>query len=139
MFGRDDLCADLRALGIQAQMSERGRPEEKITRGRGKSLGIIDIQDAPIRWVDVKKGVTRDWENRRDTYWTIEYGVPDSRFTAGFHKVKIRTVRLKTIPLFGEVVDFMWEGKDFGLGLIKRLNLDVLLNKLLVQRFCIDG
>ena len=53
---RDDLCADLRALGIQAQMSERGRPEEKITRWRGKSFGIIDMQDALICWVDVKKG-----------------------------------------------------------------------------------
>ena len=117
---RDELCTHLCALGIKAQMSERGRPEEKITRWRGKSLGIIDIQDALIRWVDVKiiKGADPgDESGGIITTWYIEYGVPDSRITAGFHKVKIK------------VVDFKWEGKDFGLGLIDRLSDDVSLNK----------
>ena len=50
---RDEMCAALQAIGVQAQMLERGRPEEKITRRRRKSLGIIDIQDELIRWVDV--------------------------------------------------------------------------------------
>ena len=85
--GRDELCADLRALGIQAQISERGRPEEKITHGRGKSFGIIDIQDVLIRWVDVKKQA--DGENPGPPYYHIEYGVPGSRITSGFHKVKL--------------------------------------------------
>ena len=130
---RDEMCAALQAIGVQAQMLERGRPEEKITRGRRKSLGIIDIQDELIRWVDVKKGFTHDYEDGRDTYWDIEYGVPDSRLIACCHKVKIKTVRLKTIPVFGKVVDLKWEGEDLGLGLSERLNFDVLLNKLLMD------
>ena len=106
--GRDELCTHLRALGINVQMSERGRPEEKITHWLGKSLGIIDIQDALIRWVDVKRIKGADPSDETGgtiTTWYIEYGVPDSRITAGFHKVTIRTKRVKGVPLAGKVVD----------------------------------
>ena len=130
--GRDELCAHLRSLGIQAQMSERGRPEEKITHRLGKSLGIIDIQDALIRWVDVKSTKMADASDDTGgtiTTWHIEYGVPDSRITAGFHKVKIRTKRIKEFRIFGKVVDSKWAGQDFGLGLIERLGHDASLNK----------
>ena len=126
--GRDELCAHLRALGIQPQMSVRGRPEEKIT-GWGKSLGIIDIQDALIRWIDIR----REHDPDNNASWYIGYGVPDSRITAGFHKVTIRTKRIKKFPLVGKVIDLRWEGGDFGLGLTERLNLDVVLNKLLMD------
>ena len=131
---RDELCVHLRSLGIQAEMSERGRPEEKITHGLGKSLGIIDIQDALIRWVDVKRGergsAGQDGSGT-DTTWLIVYGVPDSRITAGFHEVEIRTKRIKKFPIFGKVIDAKWAGKDFGLGLIERLSHDVSLNTIL--------
>ena len=70
--GRDELCAHLRAIGVRAQISERRRPEEKITCW-GKSLGIIDIQGALIRWVDVR----RDHDPDNKASWYIEYGVPD--------------------------------------------------------------
>ena len=126
--GRDKLCAHLRVLSIQAQMSERGRPEEKITRW-GKSLEIIDIQDPLIRWVDIR----RDDDSDNTASWYITYGVPDSRITAGFHKVEIRTKRIKRIPLVGKVVDLKWKGEDFGLGLIERLSHDVSLNKQIIM------
>jgi hypothetical protein len=48
---RDDICARLCNLGIDAQMAEPNRDEEKIG-GKG-SLGIIDIREGPIRWVNV--------------------------------------------------------------------------------------
>ena len=127
---RDELCADLLALDIQAQMSERGRPEEEISQWRGRSLGIIDIQGGQIRWVDVKK----QQSSEDDTSWYIEYGVPDSRITTGFHKVKIETIRVKTIPLIGKVVNLHWKGKDIDLGLIDRLSDDGSLNKLIMYK-----
>ena len=108
-------------------MSERGRPEEKITSW-GKSLGIIDIQDALIHWVDVR----RDHDPDNSASWYIEYGVLDSRITAGFPKVAIRTERIKRVLLFGKVVDLKWKGKDSGLGFIERLNQDVSLNKQII-------
>ena len=132
--GRDEMCAHLRTLGIEAEMSERGRPEEKIGGSpkflgifdQGpRSLGIIEIQDAPIRWVNVRTGRDPD----TGTFWDIEYGVPDARITEDFPKVEIRTNHIKGIPLVGKVVDLKWKGKDFDLGLIKRLNHDVSLNE----------
>lgn len=51
---RDALYSALQAHGIQASMSERGRPEEEITSKRGKSLGVIDIECSPISWVNIK-------------------------------------------------------------------------------------
>ena len=133
---RDELCAHFRGLGIDAQLAPRGRAEEKITHGRGKSLGIIDVQDVLIRWVDVKRTKVGDASDERGgviTTWHIEYGVPDSRITAGFHKVKIGIKRIKGFPLFGKVVDSKWAGEDFGLGLIGRLSHDVSQNKTIMD------
>ena len=50
---RDELCAHLRILEIDAQLAPRGRKEEKI--GGEGSLGLIDIPEGPIRWVNVRK------------------------------------------------------------------------------------
>ena len=52
---RDELCIALQGLGINAQMSERGRPEEEITSRWFESLmlgvkylGIIEVQNPVI-------------------------------------------------------------------------------------------
>ncbi len=133
MSERDKLCAHLRILGIQAQISERGRPEEKIAPW-GKSLGIIDTQDALIHWVNISKD--NDPDNK--ALWYIEYGVPDSRITAGFPKVAIRTKRIKRVPILGKVIDLKWKGKDFGLGLIEGLSHDVSLKEQIMVAHDLD-
>ena len=51
---RDDLCAGLRRLGMNAKLAQRGRPEERIAlHADHLSLGIIDISQGPIRWINV--------------------------------------------------------------------------------------
>ena len=50
---RDSLYAHLQSFGINVQMAERGRAEEKI--GSGSSNGLIDVLEGPIRWVDVRE------------------------------------------------------------------------------------
>ena len=53
---RELVCAGLRRCGVDAQIAERGRPEEKIFSERGtESLGVVDIAKGPIRWVNVRK------------------------------------------------------------------------------------
>ena len=53
MNDREEVCAALQALGIQAQVSERGRLEEEIDTGfTTKSSDVIDIVEGPIRWVN---------------------------------------------------------------------------------------
>ena len=61
---RDELCAHLQSLGIDAQLAPRDRKEENLTTGppasyilvdSPNSLGLIDISQGPIRWVNVRK------------------------------------------------------------------------------------
>jgi len=85
--GRPELCRNLLALGIQAHVAERGRPEEQITNSKG-SAGIIDICDSPISWVNV---INRNWwelMNMRDDddrlSFYYEYGIPDPNLKALF-------------------------------------------------------
>jgi hypothetical protein len=44
---RDDICAGLRSLGIDAQMAERGAWQEKVRLEGWTPLGVIDIREGP--------------------------------------------------------------------------------------------
>jgi len=51
---RDRVCTGLRAIGVDARMAERGRPEEKLgCSGLQRSLGLVEIHGEPIQWVNV--------------------------------------------------------------------------------------
>lgn len=136
---RDNICAGLRSLGIDAQMEERGQPEEEIRpygHSRfGVSLGLIDIPEGPIHWVNVRKMVIF-WGRMGgeplggpssagmgfDRY--ADYAVPDPRLSPSFHTIRMTSVLARTSPSVDEVVDLHWEGNDLGLGIIDRLNSD---------------
>lgn len=120
----DNICAELQALGIDAQMAERGRPEEEIEGGG--SLGLIDIPEGPIHWVNVRKQRDRLSESVSYTYH-IDYGVSDPRLGLASPEMYICSVRKKDFPLVGRVVDFYWEGDDSGLGIIERLKSDAVI------------
>ena len=137
---RDGLCTALQALGIQAQMAPRGRAEEKIyprdRRSLG-SLGVIDIAEGPIRWVNVTRG-TLDTENETDTSFYLEYGVPDPNVRSGFPEVRLEAISVHEpvpdsrwwflkFPVLGPVIGVRWEGKDFGLGIAEHLSQNVLV------------
>ena len=115
---RDDFCAGLQQrLGIDAALAPRGRPEEAVKRAsRSRSLGLIDIPEGQIRWVNVL-----ELAGFQDVFYCATYGVPDSKITPTFPRVNIRSARVKS-PLFtGDVVRLDWKGEDFGLGVIERL------------------
>ena len=51
---RDDLAYALNLVGVKAEMSDRGRPEEKVENSwYQRSLGVIDISEGPIRWINI--------------------------------------------------------------------------------------
>ncbi len=51
---RDKVCTRLYAIGVDARIAERGRPEEKLgCIGLKRSLGLVEIHGEPIRWVNV--------------------------------------------------------------------------------------
>ena len=124
---RDNLSRDLRSLGLTTLLARRGRPEEKIERTRfQRSLGIIDIvSGGSIKWVNVlKKG---GGENN-PPQWRVVFGIPDERPIQ--QAVNIKTIRRKTFPLFGKVVDVAWQGNDGTTGLIDLLSSDEDVNVL---------
>lgn len=110
---RDQLCTALKDLGLDAQMAARGRVEQKIYFGPRWSLGVIDIAEGPIRWVNVtQETITWGGEDPPLLHFVV-YGVPDPRVGPGFPKVRVKITGVR------------WKGKDFGLGIVDRLSQDV--------------
>ena len=53
---RDNLANTLIKLGIKAEMAERGMVQEKIgDEWYTRRQGIINIQDHPIKWINICK------------------------------------------------------------------------------------
>ena len=107
---RDELARALNELGIAATMAERGRPEEKILdTWSNRSQGVIDLPSGPIRWINCLK---QDGSQYSPPQWWAVFGIPDERRFSEQRAVKIKTVRRKSFPLFGKVVDVEWQGED---------------------------
>ena len=74
---RDTLTAALNVLGVDAEMAGRGRAEEDIQKPWGKhSLGIIDIPEGLVRWINVVK---QDGSRYSPPKWWTVLGIPDDR------------------------------------------------------------
>lgn len=116
----------LQAIGVDAQIAKRGRAEEKTGEG---SLGIIEVSDEPIRWVNVRQ--TESAEGR--VCYHADFGIPDAKLKPDFPELKIRSVRQKKYFLFGQVVDLLWKGKDMDTGIISRLDSDSSIKKLIME------
>ena len=97
---RDEICAGLQKLGVNAQLAGRGRPKEKMGNGM---LGIIDIDGGPIAWVNVGK------DNDGDPY--SEYGI---EVPYDIPATTIKWVRRRAFPVLGRVIDADWraDGAD---------------------------
>jgi len=119
---RDDIFGVLQTFGVRAQIAPPGLPEEEI--GIGSSL-LIDILEGPIRWVNVRKETTSSGQpGGESTSYYTDYGIPDFRLGPDLSRLRIHSVRIKTFPLIGKVIDLQWKGKDYGLGIIGHLSSD---------------
>jgi hypothetical protein len=123
---RDALAMDLAALGIRAEIAERGREEEKIRSGfkwlLQRSLGVIDIEGGPVRWINVVRLKRRD-KNGPPVH-RIVFGIPNDNLPESHHPLKLSTVRKKSFPLLGKVVDVEWKGDQVLLPLITDFSND---------------
>jgi hypothetical protein len=129
---RDNICAGLCALGVDAYTAGDCRLVEVYSFGDSTDLYEgegINIREGPIRWVSIvgaTLGGLFDTPVSHDPHM-VAYGVPDPRLEPNAPKVQIKSVRVKGVPGVGKAVDLHWRGNDFGLGIINRLNSDVLL------------
>ena len=125
---RNTMAASLEAAGIQAEMVDRDlrRPEEKIRTFQlfGKSsLGLIDIRtDSPISWINVVR--TKAQNQHGPARYRVVFGIPDQSIPMNHKQLKLKTVRKKTFPLFGKVIDVSWRGEAHTLPWAKTLSED---------------
>ena len=122
---REAWYACLRDIGIDAQLAGLGRPEEAIPPNPSyNSAGVVKVKNGKIRWVNFRRETIA--HSNGDIYWVdyAHYGVPDPRMESGTERIRIKSVGVKKIPIIGQVVDVHWEGDDWGLGIINRLNRD---------------
>lgn len=141
---RNRICADLQRLGVDAQMATRGRCEEKVRSAffnffvalfgtSMESLGIIDIPDSLIRWVNVRKSMAVSQYGVSQPSYYIDCGVPDFRLNPNF-KLRIKSVHFKHFSLWRkEKVDLRWKGKDSGSGIIRRLDSDISIKQAIMM------
>lgn len=90
------------------------------------SLGIVRIASGPIGWLNIR-------QVPEVPGYPIDYVVPDPKIYPEFPKVTIRPFRV--FKGFRKVIDLRWEGKDFGLGIIDRLNGDISIRKPLMNSY----
>ena len=102
---RDGLTNALNALGLRAEMAERGRVEERVGSSWADSLGLIDIEEGPFRWVNVVRQ-----SNQYGSRWWLVFGAPeegaDIRDRRG--ETKLNTLRKKSFPLLGRITNISW-------------------------------
>ena len=128
---RDELVYALNSVGVKAEITERGVVEERAENSwYQRSLGTIDIAKGPIRWINILK---KDSGQHNPPKWWVVLGIPDERPISNHQTVNIKTVRNKTFPLFGKVVDVIWKGNDSGTDLVNVLSTDPAI-KTLSQR-----
>ena len=124
---RDTIATSLEVAGIQAEMVDRdlNRPEENIrgvTMFGKASLGIIDIRtEGPISWINVVR--TKRADKHGPARYRVVFGIPDQSIPMN-HKLKLKTVRKKSFPLFGKVIGVSWRGGGDTLVLAKALSDD---------------
>jgi len=119
---RDNLVRALNSLGVRAEMAERGRIEEKVNDSwYNRSLGVIDLPEGPIKWINILK---QDQGKHNPPRWWINLCIPDERPVPSHKEVKVTTVRKKSFPIFGKVSDVTWTGEDHGTGLVYTLSND---------------
>ena len=143
---RRRLCAELCAIGLNARIMERGQPEEGISGGlMGASLGLIAIENSPIRWVNLLEHPASRYASA--TYTNV-YITPDSRVRSGGY-LELRSARRRSASVYGRVIDIDWTAnfvgtrvvvnpeeewdEDMEERLLDRINNDTFLKTNLIQ------
>ena len=127
---RDNVALELRSIGVDAELIDRGLPEEKSGRG---SLGLILIRGSLIRWINVRREAWGDSEGGPHNSYYVEYAIPDSRPLPRF---LVRSTFKKTFPLFGQVTDACWEGDKKKLGIAEKLESNEYIRYVVMRYRC---
>jgi hypothetical protein len=108
---RRRLSTDLRSIGLNIHIAERGYPEEGVSGGlMGNSLGLIRVLDSPIHWINLLEHPASRYASA--TYTNV-YVVPDSRVRSGGY-LELRSARKRSASVYGRVIDLDWTATFVG-------------------------
>ena len=112
---RDDMAQLLSVFGIKTELAGKGRPKESISLSYGwvpgrESLGIIDIEDGLIAFINVIKTKGRDQHG--PAIYKYVFCVPDKTIPMEHKALSIKTIRRKPFPIFGKVLGVEWQGAN---------------------------
>ena len=132
---RDNLAEGLRSMGIKAVMAQRGRHEENIRGASGlgrASLGIIDIEDDTIVWINAVRTKSQD-KNGPARYRTV-FAITDNSIPVEHKAFNVKTTRKKSFPIFGKVVGVVWKSSSAAIKpLIDALSQDKHIEDLVTE------
>ncbi len=95
----------------------------------GDSIFVVDIPEGLISWIHQWGWVTAN----TTPFIQTDYGISDYRLASNLPEPQIASVRVKSFPLLGKVVDLHWKGEDFGLGIISLLNYDMSIKHTIMR------
>jgi hypothetical protein len=116
-----DLVVNLNGLGISTETHTRDEALEKEMAGSRwnskSSRGILYLKETPLDWITIlhRRGDPPKW-------WYL-FGLRDDRIGT-IHRTKLRTIRKKSFPIFGKVLDTDWSGNDHHTNLLQTLSED---------------
>lgn len=143
---RYGLFRDLRAMGLDVRLSQRGAREEGISGGlMGNSLGLIEVRGSPIRWINL---IEHPASRYAPSAYTNVYLVPDERVPSGGY-VELKSVHVRDVSVHGRVINLRWtadfvrtrgvaasgqaEEEVAGDDIARRLDGDTLLKETLIR------
>ena len=102
---RRRLFADLRTMGLNVRLVDRGQPQEGVSGGlMGNSLGLIGVQGGQIKWINLLEHPASRYSSA--TYTNV-YIVPDDRVRSGGY-LELRSTRKRSASVYGRVTDLFW-------------------------------
>jgi hypothetical protein len=126
---RDKLFHNLLDIGIQCELDERGVNEEKLFNPwYRKSLGIIRINsDSPINYINIIK---QDRSKDSPPRWWFFFAIPSHKIRDKNDSIEIKSIRKKSIPIFGKVESIIWKSNENSKELEKLFSQDSGINSL---------
>jgi len=126
---RDNLYQNLLDIGLKCNLEERGIVEEKLFNPwHRKSLGIIKINsDYPIKYINIIK----KWGSKNDPpRWWIYFAIPTPTSNSEEDYAEVKSIRKKSIPIFGRVKSIDWKSNNNGKNLANKFANDSEINSL---------
>ena len=126
---RDNLYQNLKDIGVDCHLAERGLNEEKLFNPwYRRSLGIINIiSDDPIKYINIIK---QDRGKNNPPRWWYFFAIPDNKIISKGKSIEVKSIRKKSTPLIGKVESVKWDPNSNSNNLAKIFTEDDDINSL---------